>query len=56
MKKIILIIAAGFITTFASAQDKKADLVTDRPDQTEAPVLVPQGALQVETGFQIETD
>jgi hypothetical protein len=30
------------------------DLVTDRPDQSNAPTLVPVGALQIETGFAIE--
>ncbi len=30
---------------------QKADLVTDRPDQTESSVAVPVGALQIETGF-----
>jgi hypothetical protein len=39
-----------------SGQINKADLVTDRPDQTESPVLIPVGALQVETGFLREKD
>ena len=55
MKKIILFIVASFGVLLVSAQEKP-ELVTDRPDQTEAPVLVPKGAIQVETGFQIETD
>jgi hypothetical protein len=38
------------------AQISKPELVTDRPDQTESPVLVPSGALQVETGFIREKD
>lgn len=32
------------------------DLVTDRPDQTESAVTVPLGALQIESGFVLETD
>lgn len=38
-----------------SAQET-TDLITDRPDQTESPVLVPPQALQVETGFVLEHD
>lgn len=38
------------------AQTEKPEIVTDRPDQTEAPVLVPRGGLQVETGFVFEKD
>jgi hypothetical protein len=57
MEKNILFITACFISVVTFAQQKqKPDLVTDRPDQTEAPVLVPAGAIQIETGFQIETD
>src|SRR5258706_6732375 len=37
-------------------QTEKTELITDRPDQTEATVLVPQGGLQVETGFMYEND
>lgn len=55
MKKIILVIVASIILSAAFAQDKP-ELVTDRPDQTEAPSLVPRGGVQVETGFQFETD
>jgi len=29
-------------------------IVTDRPDQTESPTLVPKGLIQVETGFKYE--
>lgn len=32
------------------AQDSTPALVTDRPDATEAPTVVPQGSLQIETG------
>lgn len=40
----------------AHAQTEKPEIVTDRPDQTEAPVLVPRGGLQIETGFIYEKD
>src|SRR6187549_2682149 len=50
----ILLLNAAWV---ANAQTlEKPDLVTDRPDQTEAPVLVPKGGLQVETGFMFEKD
>ena len=59
MKKIInLLFTLLALTTsiVASAQTEKPELITDRPDQTEAPNLVPQGGLQVETGFVYEKD
>jgi hypothetical protein len=59
MKRIIFLIVLLILVVFAfvaSGQEKKADIVTDRPDQTEAPVLVPKGSLQVETGFIFEKD
>ena len=37
----------------SAAQDREP-IVTDRPNQTEASVLVPQGRFQVETGFLSE--
>jgi len=43
-------------TVTLNAQTDKPDLVTDRPDQTEAPSLVPRGGLQIETGFIYEKD
>lgn len=59
MKKIINYLFTPIILVIsiaASAQTDKPDLVTDRPDQTEAPNLVPKGGLQVETGFVYEKD
>jgi hypothetical protein len=42
----------------ASAQDQQGteNIVTDRPDQTEAAQLIPRGTLQIETGGSIEND
>ena len=56
MKKNILsmLLLGGVI--IVNAQTEKPEIVTDRPDQTEAPVLVPRGGLQVETGFIFEKD
>jgi hypothetical protein len=40
----------------SAAFGQKPEIVTDRPDQTEAPSLVPKGGLQIETGFIYEQD
>jgi len=45
--------------TVPEKQKKKRDLpsiVTDRPDQTESSSTVPQGTLQIETGFIFESE
>lgn len=56
MKKIILLIIALIITLSVVYSQDKPEIVTDRPDQTEAPNLVPRGGLQIETGFAVEND
>lgn len=58
MKRIIALLTAFVLLAVlaATAQTEKPEIVTDRPDQTEAPVLVPRGGLQVETGFVYEKD
>jgi hypothetical protein len=56
MKKLILALALVSGITKINAQTEKPEIVTDRPDQTEAPSLVPKGGLQVETGFVFEKD
>ena len=56
MKKLILSVVLASGLTIVKAQNEKPEIVTDRPDQTEAPVLVPRGGLQVETGFVFEKD
>jgi len=56
MKKIIILLIILAAVKLANAQTDKPEIVTDRPDQTEAPVLVPKGGLQVETGFIYEKD
>ncbi len=55
MKKLYPFIAALYLVVHP-VWAQKAELVTDRPDQTEAPVLIPKGALQIETGFVMEPD
>jgi hypothetical protein len=32
------------------------EISTDRPDQSNTPLLIPRGALQIETGFMVEND
>ena len=46
------LITLGFFTISGAmlSQNNTPDLVTDRPDATEAPTVVPKGSLQVETG------
>src|SRR5688572_19021966 len=45
---------------FSISQEVKEDfdteIITDRPDQSEAPQLTPKGWLQIETGIQSEFD
>jgi hypothetical protein len=56
MCKNILISFVGFCSfSLYSQQANSLDaLITDRPDQTEAPKVVPKNYLQVETGFMFE--
>jgi hypothetical protein len=59
MKRIFILIFIFLLVVtafFASAQTEKPEIVTDRPDQTEAPSLVPKGGLQVELGTSVEND
>ncbi len=56
LKPIILFSSLLILTRAASGQSERPPLSTDRPDQTEAPVLVPRGYFQIETGFVFEKD
>lgn len=55
-----LLAACGVGQGPATAQDTPAEpapeLVTDRPDQTESPAVVPAGFVQVESGFTLTVD
>ncbi len=42
------------VSTLAQESEKPAPLVTDRPDQTESPTVVPKGTIQIETGAFFE--
>jgi hypothetical protein len=52
--KVSIAIALQFIALVVVAQ--RPELITDRPDQSNSPVLIPVGALQVESGFAMEKD
>src|SRR3954464_12943232 len=56
MKSRNLILSATLILCIINTVvfSQEADIVTDRPDQSNTPLLVPKGALQVETGFMME--
>ena len=56
MKQALLFFISIVLGTQIFAQTTKPEIVTDRPDQTEAPSLVPTGGIQVELGTAIETD
>src|SRR5262245_58094901 len=58
MKRVFIILAVLMTgaTYLANAQSEKPEIVTDRPDQTESPSLVPKGGLQVELGAAWEND
>ncbi len=49
---IFVITVLSFANVFA--QSSPGDIVTDRPDQTESPDLVPPGYVQVESGVSFE--
>ncbi len=57
MKKTFLLLTTLFGLALATAQNSNGQppLVTDRPDATEAPTVVPVGSLQVETGASLQT-
>jgi hypothetical protein len=52
----ILLSIVMFSATTAFAQNEDAEIVTDRPDQSNTPLLLQKGALQIETGFVAEQD
>lgn len=51
--KIKFILFLFLLTIFANAQGT-IPIQADRPDQTETPYLVPEGMIQVETGFTLQ--
>ena len=50
MKKGLISILIALLGLPVFAQDERPELITDRPDATEAPNTVLKGALQIETG------
>lgn len=51
-----LLATSGLIAALGTASAQTADLVTDRPDQTESATAVPRGLVQVETGYLLSRD
>jgi hypothetical protein len=56
MKRILISTIILLLARLVTAQNEKPEIVTDRPDQTEASSLVPKGGLQVELGTAMEND
>ena len=54
VRAVLFVLVAPLGTGIASAQS--AELVTDRPDQTESATVVPRGLVQVETGYLFTRD
>ena len=54
VRAFLFVLVAPVGTGIASAQS--AELVTDRPDQTESATVVPRGLVQVETGYLFTRD
>lgn len=52
----VAMLAMAAIATAAPAAADDAELVTDRPDQTESAIVVPAGTLQVELGGLLTVD
>ena len=55
-KSIFLIGIFFFSITINAQEDTPGNIVTDRPDQTESPRLVPKGYIQIETGGFYQED
>jgi len=49
-KSIISLIMLLFALSVGAQENSLGNIVTDRPDQTESPTLVPKGYFQIETG------
>ena len=61
--RIYIVLGILFLLVFSTVKAQESSdtkvkdygvIVTDRPDQTESPTLVPKGLVQVETGFMYE--
>ena len=50
----VLFLIAIMASLAGNAQEKRPELITDRPDQTESAVVVPLRSLQIETGFLMQ--
>jgi hypothetical protein len=52
--QVLLMVPVFFISVEGSAQ--VTEISTDRPDQSNTPLVIPTGALQIETGFIVEQE
>ena len=52
----MLLAAPALLMALGTASAQTAELVTDRPDQTESATAVPRGLVQVETGYLLSRD
>ncbi len=50
-KTILIILLIAGVISILKAQNESAELITDRPDQTESSSVVPLHVLQIETGY-----
>ena len=50
----LISVSVFLISLSVTAQEKRPELITDRPDQTESAVVVPLRSLQIETGFLMQ--
>ncbi len=55
MRNLLTLILITF-SLLSHAQNKKTELITDRPDQTESAAIVAHKSLQIETGFILENN
>jgi hypothetical protein len=52
LKRFEWLLVAGLLTASGMlAAQERPEISTDRPDQSNTPLLIPQGSIQIETGF-----
>ncbi len=56
MKIVIPVIVLSLLICFQISYSQVEDISTDRPDQSESPLLVPKGSFQIEAGLTSESD
>lgn len=56
MKIVIIVCSICLLFISNTFSQTNLELITDRPDKTESASVVPQGTLQIETGFEYTSD